>query len=137
MFKILILLSIFSHSAANGYSFKEKQPECLTKNVLLETKRTEKDRRFLFWKLNHKKIIIVDKLIDYNGKNVLKKTSIFICSRDACDTRKSRIMKIVENEIWIFHCNNNPEKGKIKRYDFCGKYLGKKKWDNNKSIEDY
>ena len=56
---------------------------------------------------------------------------------DACDTKKFCRIKIIENEIWIFQYNRNLKKAVIKLYDSCGKYLSQKKWDDDKSFEDY
>ncbi|WP_157821993.1 hypothetical protein [Tenacibaculum sp. Bg11-29] len=48
---------------------------------------------------------------------------------DASDTRKFNRIKIVENEIWIFSHGKNVEKlSPIKRYDFCGNFLGTRLW---------
>jgi len=106
------------------------------KNLTLKSERIEKKRKFMFWKLPNKKIITTDKIINSNRKVILKKTSIQICSTDACDNIKFRRIKIVDNEIWIFHYNRNPEKAIIKRYNFCKNYLGKNIW-NEKSFNDY
>ncbi|QSB29090.1 hypothetical protein [Flavobacterium sp. CLA17] len=104
-------------------------PTCSSTNVTLKSERTEKDRKFLFWKLPHKKIIVRDQVKDANGKIILKTTSINICSTDACDGIRYRRIKITVNEILLFYYNRNPENAIIKRYDFCGNYLGKKIWD--------
>lgn len=115
----------------------QKERKCSVKNLTLKTERIEKSRKFIFWKLPHKKIIIVDRIINSNGKIILKKSSVDICSSDACDEIKFRRIKIIDNEIWIFQHNRKPEKAIIKRYDFCEKYLGEKIWDEQKSFNDY
>lgn len=109
-------------------SINDIENKCSVTTVTLKTERIEKKRKFLFWRLPHKKIIHIDKVFDNNGKRILKKTSIQICSSDACDNIKYRRVKIVNNEIWVFHYNRNPEKAIIKCYDYCGKFLNLKPW---------
>lgn len=137
----LLLLLFFNLNTGIETSEKEKviltkKNDCGIEYVTLKTERTEKDRKFIFWTLKHKKVIVTDLIIDSNGNKIFEKTSIFICSMDACDTRKYRRTKIVENEIWTFQHDNNYTKGFIKRYDLCGKFLGKQKW-TEKSFEEY
>jgi len=36
------------------------------------------------------------------GKVILKKSSILVCSMDACDDLKFDRIKIRHNEIWVF-----------------------------------
>ena len=137
-----IIFSLFSISLMSMNKLKSTENvdksdlNCTVEIVMLKTERNEKNRKFLFWKLPHKKITIVDKVIDTNGKEIFKKSSTQICSNDACDDRKFRRIKIIENEIWIFEHNRNPEKAIIKRYDFCRKYLDENIW-NEKSFDDY
>ena len=141
-FITLIVFSFFSLSVSSMNKLKstedtiQNEKKCSVKNLTLKTERIEKKRKFIFWRLPHKKIIDVDRLINTNGKVILKKTSIQICSSDACDNRKFRRIKIVNNEIWIFQYNRrDPEKAVIKRYDFCKKYLGEKIWDEEEFNE--
>lgn len=140
-FLLSFLISFFSLSAFNRHQLKStinlEEKNCTNKNLVLKTETIEKDRKFLFWKLRHKKIIVVDQIIDTNGHKILQKTSIYICSMDACDTIKFRRLKIIENEIWLFYHNKNLKKNIIKRFDFCGNYLGQKRWDENISFTDY
>ena len=104
---------------------------CETEKVTLKTERTEKEHKFLFWSLSRKKVTVIDNVLDSNGNTIFKEKSVYICSMDACDDRRFRRIKIVDKEIWLFHSNNtNFEKAYIKRYDFCGNYLGKKDWEN-------
>lgn len=137
-----IVFSFFSLSVISMNKLKSTQDsiqnakKCSVENLTLKTERIEKKRKFIFWKLPHKKIINVDRIINANGKVILKKTSIQICSSDACGDRKFCRIKIVNNEIWIFQFNRDPEKGIIKRYDFCEKYLGEKIWDEE-NFNDY
>lgn len=141
-FIISIVFSSFSLSvnSMNKLNSTEdtihNEKKCSVKNLTLKTERSEKNRKFIFWKLPHKKITTVDRIVNNNGKVILKKTSIQICSNDACDDRKLRRVKIVNNEIWIFQYDRDPEKGIIKRYDFCENYLGEKVWDEE-DINEY
>ena len=141
-FITLILFSFFSLSIFSMNISKlsrdtiQNEKKCSNENIELITERVEKKRKFIFWKLPHKKITIVDRIVNTNGKVILKKTSIQICSNDACDDRKLRRVKIVNNEIWIFQYDRDPEKGIIKRYDFCENYLGEKVWDEE-DINEY
>ena len=116
-------------------SLTEKN-DCGIKNVTLKTERTSEKRKFLFWKLRHKKVIIFDKVLDSNNNVIFEKKSVFICSMDACDDRKYRRIKIVNNEIWVYGYGKSYENKYIKRYDFCGKYLGKKDWTKNDFFND-
>jgi hypothetical protein len=110
--------------------------DCGIENVTLKTERIEKKRKFLFWTLRHKKVIVTDRIIDKNGNQVFEKKSIFISSMDASDTIKFNRIKIVGKEIWIFSHGKNVEKVKpIKRYDFCGNFLGTKKWEDGDYYE--
>lgn len=131
-----IVFSFFSLSVISMNKMKsiddtiQNGKRCSVKKLTLETERIEKKRKFIFWELPHKKITIVDRVVNTKGKVILKKTSIQICSRDACDDIKFCRIKIVDNEMWIFQYDRDPEKGIIKRYDFCKKYLGEKIWDD-------
>jgi hypothetical protein len=141
-FLTLIVFSFFSLSVSSMNKLKstedtiQNEKKCSVKNLTLKTERIEKNRKFIFWKLPHKKITTVDRLVNTKGKVILKKTSIEICSSDACGDRKFRRIKIVNNEIWIFQYGRDPVKGIIKRYDFCKKYLGEKIWDEE-NFNDY
>ena len=125
----------------SGIKITEIQNQYLTENkdcgiesVTLKTERIEKKRKFLFWTLRHKKVIVTDRVIDSNGNKLFEKKSVFICSLDACDDRKFNRVKIVGKEIWIFSHGKNVDKVKpIRRYDFCGNFLGTKEWE----LEDY
>lgn len=111
--------------------------DCGIDKVSLITKRNEKKRKFLFWKLRHKKVVIIDKVIDLNRNKILKRKSVFICSRDACDNRKVSRIKIVNNEIWVFKYGKKWQNdGIIKKYNFCGKYIGDKEWEKNDFYND-
>jgi hypothetical protein len=107
---------------------QHEKKDCKNKNVVVKTERIEKNQKFLFWKLPHKKVIIIDKVLDSEKNIILRRKSISICSIDACDDRKFCRVKIVDHEIWIFEVDKDYEKSIIKRYDFCGNYLGQKDW---------
>ncbi|WP_159949993.1 hypothetical protein [Polaribacter septentrionalilitoris] len=114
-----------------------EQIDCGIESVTLKTERIEKKRKFLFWNLKHKKVIVTDRIIDQNGNEVFEKKSVFISSMDASDTRKFNRIKIVGNEIWIFSHGKNVDKVKpINRYNFCGDYLGKKDWEDGDYYDD-
>ncbi|WP_405384082.1 hypothetical protein [Maribacter sp. LLG6340-A2] len=111
-------------------SLTEKK-DCGIDSVTLKTERIEKKRKFLFWPLRHKKVIVTDRIIDENGNQVFEKKSVFISSMDASDTRKFNRIKIVGNEIWIFHNRTNYDKdGQIKKYNYCGEFIGTKTWED-------
>ncbi|WP_299680548.1 hypothetical protein [uncultured Dokdonia sp.] len=105
--------------------------DCEIKNVILKTELVEKNRKFLFWPLSHKKVISINRVIDSNGDILFERKSITICSMDACEDRTFQGIKIVDNEIWLFNYNKilNPS-GNIKRYNFCKEYLGTKSWED-------
>ena len=108
-----------------------EKKECGIESVTLKTKRIEKKRKFLFWTLRHKKVIVTDRIIDQNGNQVFEKKSVFISSMDASDKRKFNRIKIVGNEIWIFNHGKNYDKdGRIKKYNYCGKFIGTKTWED-------
>ena len=111
--------------------------DCGIENVTLKKEQIEKKRKFLFWTLKHKKVIVTDRIIDQNGNEVFEKKSVFISSMDASDTRKFNRIKIVGNEIWIFSHGKNVDKVKpINRYNFCGDYLGEKDWEDGDYYDD-
>ncbi|WP_298481466.1 hypothetical protein [uncultured Maribacter sp.] len=113
-----------------------KKNNCGIENVNLKTDRTEKEHKFLFWSLYRKKVKVTDRIIDSNGNVIFEKKSVFICSMDACDDRKFNRIKIVGKEIWIFSHGKNVEKvNPIKRYDFCGNFLGTKLWEDGDYYE--
>jgi len=85
--------------------------------------------------LPHKKTIITDKVFDSNNKLIVKKKTVLICSLDACDYLRYSRIKIVNNEIWIFHYSEN-EKSIIKKYNLCGKFISEENW-NDKGFDDY
>ncbi|MFI1770227.1 hypothetical protein [Thalassobellus citreus] len=113
-----------------------KNDSCGIESVTLKTESIDKKRKFLFWTLKHKKVIVTDRIIDSNGIVLFEKKSIFISSMDASDDRRFRRIKLTENEIWFFRYgkifNTN---GSIKRYNFCGKYLGTKNWEEGDFYE--
>ena len=133
---ISFILFAFSHYSRIVNTDKQNEQfavkkYCDVESVTLKTERSEKKRKFLFWTLKHNKVIVIDRVLDSNGNELFKEKSVFICSMDACDDRKFRRIKIVENEIWIFSYGKNPEKtNPIKKYNFCGEYIGQKKWEN-------
>lgn len=134
----LFSLSIFSmNNSELSRDTTQNDKKCSSENIQLKTERVEKKRKFLFWKLLHKKIIITDQVVTTDRKLIVKTRSIHICSLDACDTRKFRRIKIIKNEIWMFQYNRDPEKAIIKRYDSCGNFLSKENWDKKMSFEDY
>ena len=111
--------------------------DCGIESVTLKTDRIEKKRKFLFWTLKHKKVIVTDRIINKNGNEVFEKKSVFISSMDASDTRKFNRIKIVGNEIWVFSHGKNVDKVKpINRYNFCGNYLGKRDWEDGDYYDD-
>ncbi|WP_326283081.1 hypothetical protein [Tamlana sp. 2201CG12-4] len=109
---------------------------CKIESVTLKTESIDKKRKFLFWALKHKKVIVTDRIIDSNGHIVFEKKSVFISSMDASSDRRFRRIKLINDEIWLFSYgkifNTN---GSIKRYNFCGKYLGTKKWEDGDFYE--
>jgi len=113
----------------NGRLTEKK--DCGIESVTLKTERIEKRRKFLFWTLRYKKVIVTDRIIDNNGNKIFEKKSIFINSMDTSDTRKFNRVKIIGNEIWIFNYRKNYDKdGLIKRYNYCGELLGIKTWED-------
>ncbi|MFD0835107.1 hypothetical protein ACFQ0I_04985 [Mariniflexile aquimaris] len=79
---------------------------------------------------------MIDQIIDQNGNEVFEKKSVFISSMDASDTREFNRIKIFGNEIWIFSHGKNVDNPKpIKRYDFCGNFLGTKIWEDGDYYE--
>ncbi len=110
--------------------------DCGIENVFLKTERIEKERKFLFWKLSHQRIEVTDRVMDSNGNIILKRKSAFMCSLDACDDRRFRRIKIVNQEIWVFRYNRKAENEYIERYNLCGKFIGKRKWEAGGFHED-
>ena len=127
----------------NGIKTAERQNVNLTENdsceiesVTLKTESIDKKRKFLFWTLKHKKVIVIDRIIDSNGHLVFKKKSVFISSMDASEDRRFRRIKLVDDEIWLFRYGKIfNAKGSIKRYNFCGEYLGTKNWEDGDFYE--
>ncbi|WCC41460.1 hypothetical protein PJJ26_08145 [Tenacibaculum finnmarkense] len=144
MFSVSLSLIFVFINLNSGIKTSEIQNKTLTEkidcgieSVTLKTERIEKKRKFLFWTLKHKKVIVTDRIIDQNGNEVFEKKSVFISSMDASDTRKFNRIKIVRNEIWIFSHGKNVEKVKpINRYNFCGDYLGEKDWEDGDYYDD-
>lgn len=135
IFLFINLNSGIKTTESQNVNLTEKN-DCGIENVTLKTERIEKKRKFLFWTLRHKKVIVTDLIIDQNGNEIFEKKSVFISSMDASDTRKFNRIKIVGNEIWIFSHGKNVDKLKpIKRYDFCGNFLGTKKWEDGDYYE--
>ena len=99
---------------------------CGIENVNLETEQFEKNRKFLFWKLSHKKVVIIDRVTDDNGNVILERKSKLIQTMDSSEDIRFRRIKLVNGEIWVFKYNRKPENEFIERYNNCGKYLGKR-----------
>ncbi len=144
MFSVSLSLILVFINLNSGIKTSEIQNKTLTEkidcgieSVTLKTEQIEKKRKFLFWSLKHKKVIVTDRIIDLNGNEVFEKKSVFISSMDASDTRKFNRIKIVGNEIWIFSHGKNVDKVKpINRYNFCGDYLGEKDWEDGDYYDD-
>lgn len=80
---------------------------------------------------------MIDRIIDDKRNQNFEKKSVFVSSMDASDIRKFNRIKIVGKEIWIFSHGKNVDKVKpIKRYDFCGNFLGIKKWEDGDYYDD-
>ena len=109
---------------------------CGIENVNLETEQIEKKRKFLFWNLSHKKVIIIDRVTDDNGNVILERKSKLIQTMDSSEDIKFRRIKLVNGEIWVFKYNRKPENEFIERYNNCGKYLGKRKWESGDFYDD-
>ena len=121
------------------YSQSENQTDskdCGIENVFLKTERIEKERKFLFWKLSHQRIKVTGQVVDSNGNIILQRKSAFMCSLDACDYRRFRRIKIVDGEIWVFRHNRKAENEFIERFNLCGKFVGKRKWEAGDFYED-
>jgi hypothetical protein len=55
---------------------------------------------------------------------------------DASDTRKFNRIKIKGDEIWVFNHGKNYDKdGTIKRYNYCGEFIGTKTWEDGDFYE--
>jgi len=116
--------------------YMAKNDSCGIESVTLKTESIDKNRKFLFWTLKHKKVIVIDQIIDPNGTVLFEKKSVFISSMDASDDRRFRRVKLKENEIWLFSYGKIfNTKGSIKRYNFCGEYLGTKSWEEGDFYE--
>jgi hypothetical protein len=109
---------------------------CGIENVTLKTEQVEKKRKFLFWDLGHKKVIIIDKVFDSSGKIILERKSAFIQTMDSYEDIRFRRIKLVDGEIWVFRYNRKPENEFIERYNNCGKYIGKRKWKSGDYYQD-
>ncbi len=101
---------------------------CETENLVLKTETIERERKFLFWKLPHKKVILIDKLVNSNGKVILKRKSVFLVSMDSSEDKIFRRIKIVDREIQVFRHSRDYQNQFIELYDFCGKYKGRRIW---------
>ena len=80
MFSVSLSLIFVFINLNSGIKTSEIQDKTLTEkidcgieSVTLKTERIEKQRKFLFWTLKHKKVIVTDRIIDQNGNEVLKK----------------------------------------------------------------
>ncbi len=107
-----------------------KKESCGIENVTLKTEQIQKKRKFLFWDLGHKKVILIDKVLDSSGEIIFERKSAFIQSLDSSKDIRFRRIKLVDGEIWVFRYNKKPENEYIERYNYCGKYLGKRKWES-------
>ncbi|TSE05592.1 hypothetical protein [Aquimarina algiphila] len=95
---------------------------------MLKTETIERERKFLFWKLPHKKVILIDKVVNSNGKVILKRKSVFLVSMDSSEDKIFRRIKIVDREIQVFRHSRDYQNQFIELYDFCGKYKGRRIW---------
>lgn len=115
-FITLILFSFFSLSIFSMNISKlsrdtiQNEKKCSNENIELITERVEKKRKFIFWKLRHKKIIITDRVITTDQKLIVRTRSIHICSLDACDTRKFRRIKIIKMKYGYFNITEIPKR---------------------------
>ena len=133
IFTLFIYVCLHCHTTAVAEVENKGQittKPCNIQSVYVKTERIEKTRKLLFWRINNNKFITIDRLFDDSGNQLMEKRTVSICSFDACDSRIFRRIKVVGNEIWVFAYGRNPDKGIVKRYNYCGDYLGKKPWEN-------
>ena len=109
---------------------------CETQNVTLKTEEIEKKRMFLFWNRGHKKVIFIDRVFDENGKVVFKRKSAYMKTMDSGEDIQFRRVKLKEGEIWVFRHSRKGKNEFIERYDYCGNFLGKRKWESGDYYPD-
>lgn len=126
----------FPNSQTNKEVFLEHKANCDKEEIVLDTQTIEKDRKILFWNLSHKKVIIIDRVLDNEGNTILERKSAFIQTIDSSVDKRFRRIKIVDQEIWIFIYNRKPKNEFIERYNFCGKFIGKRKWEQGDYYKD-
>jgi hypothetical protein len=140
---VLFFVTFFLFSGAYGAKIRllgfgdesVSSAQCEKINVKLVSESTKKKRRFLFWNLPHHKIKTVDKVIDADSNVIMKRTTVSICSMDACDNIRFRRLRLIDGEIHEFqHIGKRTSHGKIIKYDLCGE---KKSEEELESLDVY
>ncbi|MBM1106965.1 hypothetical protein JQC67_12510 [Aurantibacter crassamenti] len=49
---------------------------------------------------------------------------------DSGEDIRFRRVRLKNGEIWVFRYNRKGENEYIERYDYCGKYIGKREWES-------
>jgi len=130
MRKILVILclsSLFTIPARASTYQPNDSTELKNEEVKLETKSRRERIQILFWQHHRYKTKTIDEVIDSNSNVVLKTTSFFICSEDACDDIKFSRIIVKGGVIQNFKYWAGSKYGKILTYNFKGEKIKKEK----------
>jgi hypothetical protein len=97
------------------------KPDSLTE-LILKTISITKPRNFLWFRLNHNRLIVKDAIYDGKGL-IIEATSKFICSMDACETIRFNRFIIKNGKIIKFKYSDKTNTGLRQEYNLSGRLI--------------
>ncbi|WP_343617613.1 hypothetical protein [Flavobacterium sp.] len=110
---------------------------CSKENIEIKTEFKIKHKYFFFRKTNHKNVKRIDRIVDKNGKEIMK---IIMKSAESGDQnwfRKFHRVIITDQEIQEVICVLGREKGKLITYNFCGEKINESTVNTDDLLEKY
>ncbi|MBE8727625.1 hypothetical protein [Flavobacterium hungaricum] len=130
---LCIFILIFQNTEAKNAQPKIKD-HCLEENIKIVTELKLRYKYFFFRRTSHKKVKRIDKVVNQNGKVIMKIVMKSTETNDYSWFRKFHRVVIIGEEIHEATILVNKEKGKLTIYNFCGEKI---KEQNLKAEELY
>jgi hypothetical protein len=132
----LLILCMFQNIDARSLKAITKD-DCEEKNVSLKSEHSYKYKYFFFRQTNHKKVKRIDKVVDENGKEIIKITMKSTESGDEYNFRKFHRLVIIGKEIQEVIYVIGQENGKVITYNFCGEKINTLNMKADDLLEKY
>ncbi|MDQ6529471.1 hypothetical protein [Flavobacterium sp. LHD-85] len=111
--------------------------KCEEIKVIQKIEFKSKYKYFFFRKTNHKKVTRIDKIIDENGKTLIKVKMKSTERGDEYLFRKFHRILIINKEIHEVSCVVGQESGKVIVYNFCGEKVKEFSLKSEELFEKY